>query len=196
MIIYYIILNKGSDMNKTISTMIKASLVAASLTSGVCRGTYGCLGDDVNDGTLPPPLQIIGQTPNGMPVHRNDGDGLVYAEFDGRWERVKNIGGRFLYGGYWVVHDGQGGFYDNQGTPLQSVGQIADGNLVYFSSYGHKFFTFKDNKLKWIIQLRNGHFAYNSCQYFFDGQNWVDIDGNVWEDGKGVLVDIDGRILR
>jgi hypothetical protein len=193
-------------MNKTIGTIIKASLVTASLVSAVCRGTYGCLGWDGN-GT-PPPLQLVGQTPNGIDVHQDDSNGTMYALLDGIWREIINAGGKFLYrdGGLGIAHDGQGNFYDEQGKSLQSVGQLADGNPVYPT--GEWFFAVIDNKSTDVIQLRNGHFVYDSFkrgkvwvnphtfrEYHFDGQNWFDSYGDAW-DGKGTLVDKYGNVLQ
>jgi hypothetical protein len=137
----------------------------------------------------------VGVTPDGTPVHQ---DGIDFRTADRRI--VVNIGGQFLYYDQGRIHDGQGGVHDAHGIPLQPVNQLTDGNPVYphlldieYTDQNRRFFTLRGNQVEQVIRLRSGHFAYaffnlrevwNSAHtqhhdFFFDGQNWFDLDDNV-----------------
>ncbi|MDR1255193.1 MAG: hypothetical protein LBJ78_04200 [Puniceicoccales bacterium] len=143
------------------------------------------------------PSHIIGEIPNGSPVRRYDGDPRMYADLDEERE-VRKAGDLFLYYYGGNLYDGQGGLYNTDGTPLQPIGRLADGNLVYPNVFpegigrNRAFEAFRDGRPVTVIRLNNGHFAYDSFnqrqrhahggyrEYFFDGQNWFDSNGNAW----------------
>jgi hypothetical protein len=135
----------------------------------------------------------VGFTSDGIPVHQ---DGVDFRTEDRRV--VVNIRGQFFYYDQGRIHDGQGHAYDAYGTPLQPIGQLADGNPVYHqpvhtdTSPNRRYFILRGRATETVIQLRNGHFAYamfnlryaweNSSHttyfdYFFDGQDWFGLDG-------------------
>ncbi|MDR1255113.1 MAG: hypothetical protein LBJ78_03795 [Puniceicoccales bacterium] len=213
-------------MNKIISTFIKVGFIAAGLMGEVTLNAWWC--EHCNrphsgrcpvtghtehgrcDGTLPP-FRIVGQTSDGYPVRQYDGSpGLMAAGPDYQVNNyVIDIGGRFFYYDNGVMCDGLGDVYDKHGAPLQPVGQLADGNLVYpqvvdveYIDQNYRFVTPKGNRTAQVIQLRNGHFAYAffnarrvNHEYYFDGQEHVDLDGHAW-DGKGKLVDLLGNVVK
>ncbi|MDR1255235.1 MAG: hypothetical protein LBJ78_04420 [Puniceicoccales bacterium] len=154
---------------------------------------------NTKNGPILPHVRIVGRTPDDHTVVQHDGDLVMYTCRDNEEIEVRNIGDRLLYYESGIIDDGLGGFYDKHGEPLQPIGQLADGNSIYPQPLDIedpdnvleklRFFALIDNKPQSVYQLKNGRFVYVSFNSrgvysptpyrYFDGQEYVDWDGNV-----------------
>ncbi|MDR0755330.1 MAG: hypothetical protein LBE99_00205 [Puniceicoccales bacterium] len=147
--------------------------------------------EDPNPGRPKPSINpVVGRMLDGNSIYDMDGN---YGTEDGR--QVKKIAGRWLYSiSHDIWSDGVDKIFDPKGQPIESVGQLANGHLVYkvhsrlstargyFEYFATGYPEEKDLKIA-VVQLLHGRFVYGHSYSktracikgaYFDGRQWID----------------------
>jgi hypothetical protein len=150
--------------------------------------------DDIPNSLNPRDYPQVGITFDNVPVYHYQ-PARLFVTAD-RKEIIK-IGGRFLYKieGFAIGHDEENA-YDAQGVPLQPIGRLADDKPIYLL-FGNVGFVLKDRHAERVTRIKDGRFVYETFnirraykafssdqyhEYFFDGKDWVEWNGNVYNE--------------